>query len=101
VLQDQSEQLKLRIDALEAQQRSEAVDAARAVAFGLERVQERLRGLFSLAGQRLALLEDDGTLGIEVATVSQAAIDEARAEIDEISAGLGGAQDAAEAARAT
>ncbi|WP_294979090.1 chromosome segregation protein SMC [uncultured Microbacterium sp.] len=98
VLQDQSEQLKLRIDALEAQQRSEAVDAARAVAFGLERVQERLRGLFSLAGQRLALLEDDGTLGIEVATVSQAAIDEARAEIDEISAGLGGAQDAAEAA---
>lgn len=98
VLQDQSEQLKLRIDALEAQQRSEAVDAARAVAFGLERVQERLRGLFSLAGQRLALLEDDGTLGIEVATVSQASIDEARAEIDEISAGLGGAQDAAEAA---
>lgn len=98
VLQDQSEQLKLRIDALEAQQRSEAVDAARAVAFGLERVQERLRGLFSLAGQRLALLEDDSTLGIEVATVSQASIDEARAEIDEISAGLGGAQDAAEAA---
>jgi chromosome segregation protein len=41
VLQDQSEQLKLRIDALEAQQRSEAVDARAAVAFGLERVQER------------------------------------------------------------
>lgn len=98
VLQDQSEQLKLRIDAVEAQQRSEAVDGARAVAFGLERVQERLRGLHSLAGQRLALLEDDGTLGIEVATVNQASIDEARAEIDEISAGLGGAQDAAEAA---
>ncbi|MBF4560701.1 chromosome segregation protein SMC [Microbacterium sp. VKM Ac-2870] len=98
VLQDQSEQLKLRIDSLEAQQRSEAVDAARAVAFGLERVQERLRGLFSLAGQRLALLEDDGTLGLEVATVSQSSIDEARAEIDEISAGLGDAQDAAEAA---
>jgi len=98
VLQDQSEQLKLRIDSLEAQQRSEAVDGARAVAFGLERVQERLRGLFTLAGQRLALLEDDGTLGIEVSTVSSSAIDEARAEIDEISAGLGGAQDAAEAA---
>ena len=98
VLQDQSEQLKLRIDALETQQRSEAVDGARAVAFGLERVQERLRGLFSLAGQRLALLEDDGTLGIEVSTVSQASIDEARSEIDDISAGLGGAQDAAEAA---
>ncbi len=95
VLQDQAEQLKLRIDLLEAQQRSEAVDGARGVAFGLERVQERLRSLYSLAGQRLALLEDDGTLPIDVATVSQATIDEARTEIDEISAGLGDAQDAA------
>ena len=39
VLQDQVEQLKLRIDALEAQQRSEAVDAARSTAFALERVR--------------------------------------------------------------
>ena len=35
------------------------------------------------------------TSGIEVTTVSQAMIDEARAEIDEIAAGLGDAQDAA------
>ena len=98
VLQDQADQLKLRIDTVEAQQRSEAVDAARGVSFALERVQERLRSLYSLAGQRLALLEDDGALAIEVATVSQAAIDEARAEIDEIAAGLGDAQDAAAAA---
>ncbi|MBN9176208.1 MAG: chromosome segregation protein SMC [Microbacterium sp.] len=98
VLQDQADQVKLRIDAVEAQQRSEAVDAARGVAFALERVQERLRSLYSLAGQRLALLEDDGTLALEVATVSQATIDEARAEIDEIAAGLGDAQDAAAAA---
>ncbi|MBT8798797.1 chromosome segregation protein SMC [Microbacterium flavum] len=98
VLQDQAEQLKLRIDAVESQQRSEAVDAARGVAFALERVQERLRSLYSLAGQRLALLEDDGTLALEVATVSQAAIDEARTETDEIAAGLGDARDAAAAA---
>jgi len=98
VLQDQAEQLKLRIDTLEAQQRSEEVDRARATAFALEQVQERLRGQYSLAGQRLALLEDDGRLAIEVATVSQASIDEARAEIDEIGSGLGGAQDAAAAA---
>ena len=98
VLQDQADQLKLRIDTVEAQQRSENVDAARGVSFALERVQERLRSLYSLAGQRLALLEDDGALAIEVATVSQAAIDEARAEIDEIAAGLGDAQDAAAAA---
>ncbi|SFI28316.1 MULTISPECIES: chromosome segregation protein SMC [Microbacterium] len=97
VLQDEAEQLKVRIESLEAQQRSELVDKARAVAFSLEQVQERLRSLHSLAGQRLALLEDDGQLAIEVATVGQAAIDEARAEIDEIASGLGAAQDAAAA----
>ena len=56
VLQDQLDSTRARIERLEAQQRSEAVDEARRVAFGLERVQERLRGLYTLAGQRLALL---------------------------------------------
>ncbi|MFM9745503.1 hypothetical protein ACKI2C_48965, partial [Streptomyces brasiliscabiei] len=60
VLQDEADQLKRRIDELENHERSEAVDGARGVAFALERVQERLRSLSSLAGQRLALLEDDG-----------------------------------------
>lgn len=98
VLQDEAEQVKLRLESLEAQQRSQAVDAARATTFALEQVQERLRGLHSLAGQRLALLEDDGRLALEVATVSQASIDEARAEIEEIASGLGAAQDDAAAA---
>ena len=74
---------------------------ARSVSFTLERVQERIRGLYTLAGQRLALLsegEDDDPAART--TVSQATIDEARAEIDEIASGLGDAQDAAaEAAR--
>ena len=43
VLQDQAENLRGRIARLEEQQRSEGVDEARSVAFGLERVQERLR----------------------------------------------------------
>ncbi len=98
VLQDQIDTTKRRIDELEAEQRSEAVDRARATTYALERVQERVRGLFTLAAQRQALLEDDGQLGLEVATVSQSAIDEARAEIDEIAAGVGDAQDAAAAA---
>ncbi|RZI93245.1 MAG: chromosome segregation protein SMC, partial [Microbacterium sp.] len=98
VLQDEAEQLKLRIDALERQQRSEVVDRARATTFALEQVQERLRGLYSLAGQRRALLEDDGQLALDVATVSQASIDEARTEIDDIASGLGDAQDTAAAA---
>lgn len=101
VLQDRFENVRARIETLEADQRSEAVDRARSVAFELERVQERVRGLYSLAGQRLALLsegeDDDPTTRT---TVSQAMIDEARAEIDEIASGLGDAQDAAaEAAR--
>ena len=101
VLQDQLESTRTRLEQLEAQQRSEAVDEAQRVAFGLERVQERLRGLYSLAGQRLALLADaqDDDL-VQGTTVSQATIDEARAEIDSIAEGLGSAQEAAtEAAR--
>jgi chromosome segregation protein len=98
VLQDQLGSTRARIDALEAMQRSEAVDEAQRVAFGLERVQERLRGLYTLAGQRLALLsdaQDDDLIQGQGTTVSQSAIDEARAEIDLIADGLGSAQDAA------
>ncbi|QEW03406.1 chromosome segregation protein SMC [Microbacterium lushaniae] len=102
VLQDQAENLRVRIERLENDQRSEAVDRARRVAFSLQQVQERLRGLYSLAGQRLTLLSaDDDDPGGFSATVSRGMIDDARAEIDEISAGLGDAQDAAaQAARA-
>ncbi|QIG40455.1 chromosome segregation protein SMC [Microbacterium sp. 4R-513] len=101
VLQDQLDNVRARIEVLEADQRSEAVDRARKVAFELERVQERIRGLYTLAGQRLALLsEGDGDDPGAHTTVSQATIDEARAEIDDIAGGLGDAQDAAaEAAR--
>jgi chromosome segregation protein len=101
VLQDQLDHVRARIEVLEADQRSEAVDRARSVAFGLERVQERIRGLYTLAGQRLALLSEgeDDDPGART-TVSQAMIDEALTEIDEIAGGLGDAQDAAaEAAR--
>ncbi len=98
VLQDQGDNVRARITQLESDQQSVAVDEARGVAFALERVQERLRSLYSLSGQRLALLgaEDEG--GIQHPTVSQASIDEARDEIDEIANGLGGAQDAAASA---
>jgi chromosome segregation protein len=98
VLQEQVETVRVRIEHLEEQQRAEGVDEARQVAFSLQQVQERLRGLYSLTGQRLALLAaDDDTAGPQ-ATVTQAAIDEARTEIDEVSTGLGAAQDAAAAA---
>jgi chromosome segregation protein len=98
ILQDQLDQARAQITRLEAQQRSETVDAARSVAFGLEQVQERLRGVYTLAGQRLALLSADEEGLTPAATVSQADVDAARAELDEISAGVGEAQDAAVAA---
>ncbi|MBB2974643.1 chromosome segregation protein [Microbacterium endophyticum] len=98
VLQAQADEFRGRIAALEAQQRSEAVDEARSVSFALERVQERLRGLYSLTGQRLALLGSDDDALIDPVTVTPRDIDDARAEIDAVAAGLGDAQDAAAAA---
>ncbi len=62
VLSDQADVVRASIARLEQHQNSVAVDEARAVAFGLEQVQERMRGLYTLANQRLALLgseEDD------------------------------------------
>ncbi|MFC6355228.1 chromosome segregation protein SMC [Luethyella okanaganae] len=59
VLQEQLEQRQLRLQRLEQAQRGDAVDQARRTSFGLESVQERLRGLFTLANQRIALLGTD------------------------------------------
>ena len=56
VLQEQLEQKQVRAQRLEQAQVGDAVDRARRTSFGLESVQERLRGLFTLANQRLALL---------------------------------------------
>ncbi len=66
---------------LEQAQAGDAVDAARRTAFGLESAQERLRSLFTLANQRLALLgsQVDGHAvgsGVSQASVQQA-LDEA------------------------
>lgn len=101
VLQERLDHVRLRIEQLETDQRSESVDRARRVVHDLERVQQRLRSLYALAGQRLALLgEAEDEDRIELTTVSQAMIDEAREEIVRIGEGLGEAQDAAaEAAR--
>ncbi|WP_433586681.1 chromosome segregation protein SMC [Microbacterium hydrocarbonoxydans] len=96
VLTDQAEAVRAGIARLEREQNSAAVDQARSVAFGLEQVQERMRGLYTLANQRLALLgSDEDDAAVTAITVTQAVIDEAKDEIDAISAGLGDAQDAA------
>ncbi len=97
VLQEQAASMRSRIEHLERQQSSVAVDDARGVLFGLEQVQERLRSLFTLANQRLALLGGDDDAPASQ-TVTQADIDEARSQIEQISSGLGAARDAAAAA---
>ncbi|MEW1973597.1 chromosome segregation protein SMC [Microbacterium profundi] len=99
VLTDQADTVRAGIAKLEADQNSAGVDEARRVAFGLEQAQERMRSLYTLANQRLALLgseEDDAA--VTSVTITQSTIDEAREEITTISAGLGDAQDAAVAA---
>ncbi|MFK4760857.1 chromosome segregation protein SMC [Microbacterium sp. ZW T5_45] len=99
VLTDQAEGVRAGIARLEQEQNSVAVDQARSVAFGLEQVQERMRGLYTLANQRLALLgSDEDDAAIAAVTVAQAVIDEAKDDVEELSAGLGAAQDAAAAA---
>ncbi|MFK3679300.1 chromosome segregation protein SMC [Microbacterium sp. NPDC090218] len=99
VLSDQAETVRASIARLEQDQNSVAVDQARGVAFGLEQVQERMRGLYTLANQRLALLgSEDDDAAVTAVTVTQGVIDEAKDEIDVISAGLGDAQDAAASA---
>ena len=56
VVQDQLATTEQRVKRIEAAQVGDAVDRARRTSFGLESAQERLRGLFTLANQRLALL---------------------------------------------
>ncbi|WP_217183757.1 chromosome segregation protein SMC [Streptomyces sp. AC495_CC817] len=99
VLSDQAEVVRAGIARLEERQNSAAVDEARSVAFGLEQVQERMRGLYTLANQRLALLgSEDDDAAVTAVTVTQSTIDDAKDEITTISEGLGDAQDAAAAA---
>ncbi|AMB58179.1 chromosome segregation protein SMC [Microterricola viridarii] len=106
VLQEQLEQKQHRVLRLEQAQLGDAVDVARRTSFGLESVQERLRGLFTLANQRIALLgSEPGTLE-RGAGISQAMLQEAQEEVERLrenvaaaEAGLLSAQNNTAAAR--
>lgn len=92
VVQEQLDQARLRVQRIESQMVGDAVDEARAVAFGLEQVQERLRSLSSLAQQKLTLLSQQAEAPGAQTTVTQAQIDEALAEAEELAAGVGEAE---------
>ncbi len=93
VLQEQLDQNKLREGRLEQAQVGDAVDIARRTAFGLESAQERLRNLYTLANQRLALLGQQGDGPSVGSTISQASVQEARDEADRLQAGVSEAEE--------
>ncbi|WP_221585162.1 chromosome segregation protein SMC [Microbacterium sp. G2-8] len=97
-LEEQKQGVQLRISQLEREQTAKAVDEAQRVLFGLEQVQERLRGLFTLANQRLSLLGQDEEDQQAHVTVSQQAIDAAREDVTRLSDSIGDAEDAVQAA---
>ena len=108
VLQEQLDQNKLREGRLEQAQVGDAVDIARRIAFGLESAQERLRALYTLANQRLALLGQQGDGPAIGTTISQTAVQEALDEAERLAAGVaeaeetvGGAAAASATARAS
>ena len=106
VLQEQLEQKQLRIARIEQEQVGDAVDAARRTAFALESAQERLRSLYTLANQRLALLGSQTDLSESARTVTPDMIEASKAEaallrdgVDEADAAVSAAQAATRAAR--
>jgi chromosome segregation protein len=81
VLQEQLEQKQLRIARIEQAQVGDAVDSARRTSFALESAQERLRNLFTLANQRLALLGSQGEAQDAGPSVTRSMVDDANAEV--------------------
>ncbi|WP_022881109.1 chromosome segregation protein SMC [Gryllotalpicola ginsengisoli] len=99
VLQEQVEQKRLRIARLEQAQVGDAVDRARSVAHGLESAQEHLRGLHTLAAQKIALLSAQAQAPETTPGVTQAAVDEARAEAETLREAVAEAEAALAAAQ--
>ena len=83
VLQEQLDQARLRASRLEQAQIGDAVDIARRTAFGLESVQERLRNVFSLANQRLALLGQQAE-DVPAPSVTPQSVQDARDEAERL-----------------
>jgi len=99
ILQEQLDQATMRTKRIESEQQHDEVDAARRVAYGLESVQQRARGLQSLAGQRIALLGSTAETAATV-TTSQESVDAARAEALRIADEVASAEESVGAAAA-
>lgn len=82
VLQEQLEQAELRIARIEQSQVGDEVDDARRLTFELESVQERLRNLYTLANQRLALLGAPGESASVEPRITKQMVADAAAEVE-------------------
>ncbi|MCU1508068.1 MAG: smc [Glaciihabitans sp.] len=100
VLQEQLDQARLRIGRIEQAMVGDAVDLARQTAFGLEQVQDRLRGLYTLANQKLALLGQQSDQPGRGVTVSPSAVQDARDEANRLRGEVTLAEEAVGAAAA-
>ncbi|TFC95249.1 MULTISPECIES: chromosome segregation protein SMC [Cryobacterium] len=99
VLTEQLETRQRRLQRLEQEQVGDAVDQARRTSFGLESVQERLRGLYTLANQRLALLGSQAETSDVGPSVTTAMLTDAASEIDALRSRIDVADSAWAAAR--
>ncbi|WP_291038830.1 AAA family ATPase [Herbiconiux sp.] len=99
VLQERLEQNQLRVGRIEQAQVGDAVDLARRTSFGLESVQERLRNLYNLAHQRLALLGSEEGVPDAGPSVTPTMVADSREEVKRLLAEVTGAQAAWEAAQ--
>jgi chromosome segregation protein len=100
VVQEQVEQKQLRVQRLEQAQIGDAVDTARRTSFGLESVQERLRGLYTLANQRLALLGSQAEATDLAPSVTPQMLADASDEVTRLRASITTAEHAWAAAQA-
>ncbi|WP_348787480.1 chromosome segregation protein SMC [Leifsonia sp. NPDC080035] len=100
VLQEQLEQKQLRRTRLEQAQIGDAVDAARSTAFALEQAQDRLRGLYTLATQRLALLGSQAETPDDGPRVSPQMVRDAADEVERLRGSVAEAEAAWQAAQA-
>jgi chromosome segregation protein len=99
VLQERLEQNQLRVGRIEQAQVGDAVDLARRTSFGLESVQERLRNLYNLAHQRLALLGSEEGVPDAGPSVTPTMVADSREEVKRLLASVAEAQVAWEAAQ--
>lgn len=80
VLEAQHDQKQQRMAQLEQEQLGDALDDARRVTIALEGAQQKLRGLFTQAQQRLTFLATQAEAPDQSRRVSRSAVDEAAAE---------------------